>query len=382
MSVARYGRSWLGLGVAVLFLVHHAEAMEIYVPPELLVENGTQARLPCTFKSTEIISSGITVEWNFQPESGTKPESIFHYSGGKGYTSPLFKDRITWAGDFNKRDASVKVDKMQFKDNGTFYCKVVNPPDAFGPSGEIKLSVVERVHHAEAMEIYVPPVLRVENGTQARLPCTFKSTEVIGSGIAVQWKYQPESGTKSQKIFHYSGGKGYTSPLFKDRITWAGDLNKRDASIKVDKMQFKDNGTFYCKVVNPPDAFGPSGEIKLSVVERGNLPVSNVPYWVGIICAVIGGLLLIAIIVFVIFICKKKKSRKNYSGCSTTDSLMSPVKQPPRKSPSDTEALVNHVPPGSVQGPVIYAQLDHSGKASDQINKSETVVYADIRRIC
>lgn len=34
-----------------------------------------------------------------------------------------------------------------------------------------------------------------------------------------------------------------------------------------------------------------------------------------------------------------------------------------------------------LQGPVIYAQLDHSGgRHSDKINKSESVVYADIRK--
>ncbi|OCT55532.1 hypothetical protein XELAEV_18001275mg [Xenopus laevis] len=37
--------------------------------------------------------------------------------------------------------------------------------------------------------------------------------------------------------------------------------------------------------------------------------------------------------------------------CSTTDSLMAqiPVKQPPRKSPSDTEVLVTHIPSGAIQ---------------------------------
>uniref|UniRef100_A0AC11ARN4 Myelin protein zero like 1 n=2 Tax=Caprinae TaxID=9963 RepID=A0AC11ARN4_SHEEP len=35
----------------------------------------------------------------------------------------------------------------------------------------------------------------------------------------------------------------------------------------------------------------------------------------------------------------------------------------------------------TVSGPVIYAQLDHSGgHHSDRINKSESVVYADIRK--
>uniref|UniRef100_A0A8V0Y0N4 Myelin protein zero like 1 n=1 Tax=Gallus gallus TaxID=9031 RepID=A0A8V0Y0N4_CHICK len=34
-----------------------------------------------------------------------------------------------------------------------------------------------------------------------------------------------------------------------------------------------------------------------------------------------------------------------------------------------------------ISGPVIYAQLDHSGgQHSDKINKSESVVYADIRK--
>ncbi|KAF7250949.1 Myelin protein zero-like protein 1 [Varanus komodoensis] len=67
--------------------------------------------------------------------------------------------------------------------------------------------------------------------------------------------------------------------------------------------------------------------------------------------------------------------------CSTSESLVSPVKQAPRKSPSDTEGLVNSVPIRSHQGPVIYAQLDHSGgHCSDKINKSESVVYADIRK--
>ncbi|XP_024058868.2 myelin protein zero-like protein 1 [Terrapene carolina triunguis] len=89
-------------------------------------------------------------------------------------------------------------------------------------------------------------------------------------------------------------------------------------------------------------------------------------------------LLLIAVIVCVV---RKKNSKKHYSGCSTSESLMSPVKQAPRKSPSDTEGLVNHVPARLHQGPVIYAQLDHSGgQHSDKINKSESVVYADIRK--
>ncbi|XP_075053472.1 myelin protein zero-like protein 1 [Mixophyes fleayi] len=247
------------------------------------------------------------------------------------------------------------------------------------------VTVLCAVHHASAVEVYAPEEVFVENGTNAKLSCTFKSTEVTGTSTSVTWSYTGEaSGSKKSSVFHYTGGKSYPAKdgPFKDRITWAGDLNKRDTSITIEKINFRDNGTYSCQVLNPPDIVGSYKDIKLRVVEKENLPVSNVPFLVGIICAAIGGILLITIIVSAVVITKKKRSRKDYSGCSTTESLMSPVKQPPRKSPSDAEALVTNVPSGTVQGPVIYAQLDHSGKAGNQINKSDTVVYADIRKNC
>ncbi|XP_053311475.1 myelin protein zero-like protein 1 isoform X2 [Spea bombifrons] len=235
-----------------------------------------------------------------------------------------------------------------------------------------------------AVEVYAPEELFVEFDTEARLPCTFRSTEVTSSMTFVLWQYKPESGGSDfARILYYTSGTTFSEEeQFKGRISWAGDLNKRDASIKIQNMQFKDNGTYECAVVNPPDLKGSPKRIKVRVVEKENLPGSNVPLLVGIICGVIGFLLLVAILTFTIVICKKKRSRKAYKGCSTTESLMTPVKQPPRKSTSDPEAMVTPIPSGALQGPVIYAQLDHSGTTSNQIKKSETVVYSDIRRIC
>ncbi|KAF5898243.1 myelin protein zero-like protein 1 isoform X3, partial [Clarias magur] len=49
------------------------------------------------------------------------------------------------------------------------------------------------------------------------------------------------------QIFYYAGGKGFPgTSQFKDRIEWAGDLNKKDGSIRVSNMQFADNGTYVC----------------------------------------------------------------------------------------------------------------------------------------
>ncbi|KAJ7320408.1 hypothetical protein JRQ81_019919 [Phrynocephalus forsythii] len=237
-----------------------------------------------------------------------------------------------------------------------------------------------------AVDIYTPGELSVENGTEAKLPCTFASSEVISSAASVTWSFQAEGSPTAVSFFYYSNGKSYPgkSTHFKDRISWAGDLNKKDASISIANMQFQDNGTYICDVKNPPDIEVIPGEIKVRVVEKGivdpgNLPVFPTTIVAGSIGGILGFILIIALIVCAVY--RKKNSKKHYSGCSTSESLVSPVKQAPRKSPSDTEGLVNSVPIRSHQGPVIYAQLDHSGgHYSDKIIKSESVVYADIRK--
>uniref|UniRef100_A0A8D2L7H5 Ig-like domain-containing protein n=1 Tax=Varanus komodoensis TaxID=61221 RepID=A0A8D2L7H5_VARKO len=233
-----------------------------------------------------------------------------------------------------------------------------------------------------AVEVYTPAELSVENGTEAKLQCTFTSTEVVSSEASVTWSFQAEGSSPSVSFFYYSNGKQYPAKTtqFKDRTNWAGDLNKKDASIAIANMQFQDNGTYICDVKNPPDIVVTPGEIKLRVVEKGNLYVFPIALMAGLaILGVLGLILLIVLIMCVVY--RKKNSKKHYSGCSTSESLVSPVKQAPRKSPSDTEGLVNSVPIRSHQGPVIYAQLDHSGgHCSDKINKSESVVYADIRK--
>ncbi|TRZ23355.1 hypothetical protein HGM15179_003772 [Zosterops borbonicus] len=233
-----------------------------------------------------------------------------------------------------------------------------------------------------AVEVITPEEMFVENGTDAKLPCTFTSLEVISSAASVSWSFQPEGAATQISFFYYSNGKSYPGKdiPFKDRITWAGDLNKKDASITISNMQFRDNGTYICDVKNPPDIVVKPGEIRVRVVEKDNLPAFPIATVAGIAIGTVTGLSsLISIVVCLVI--RKNNSKKRYSGCSTSESLMSPVKQAPQKAPSDTEGLVNSVPARSHQGPVIYAQLDHSGgQHSDKINKSESVVYADIRK--
>lgn len=76
------------------------------------------------------------------------------------------------------------------------------------------------------------------------------------------------------QFFYYSQGNAYPGKdtPFKNRISWAGDLNKKDASVSIANVQFRDNGTYFCDVKNPPDIVMKPGEIRLRVVQRGTSP--------------------------------------------------------------------------------------------------------------
>uniref|UniRef100_A0A8C3KLG0 Myelin protein zero like 1 n=1 Tax=Calidris pygmaea TaxID=425635 RepID=A0A8C3KLG0_9CHAR len=140
--------AWL-LAAAALTAVK-VSAVEVNTPEEMFVENGTDAKLPCTFTSVEVISSAASVSWSFQPEGAATRISFFYYFNGKPYPGKdiPFKDRITWAGDLNKKDASISISNMQFRDNGTYICDVKNPPDIVVKPGEIRVRVVEKDLHA------------------------------------------------------------------------------------------------------------------------------------------------------------------------------------------------------------------------------------------
>ncbi|XP_060259567.1 myelin protein zero-like protein 1 isoform X1 [Ovis aries] len=200
-----------------------------------------------------------------------------------------------------------------------------------------------------ALEVYTPKEIFVPNGTQGKLPCKFKSTNSTGTLTSVSWSFQPEGSDTTVSFFHYSQGQVYAGnyPPFKDRISWAGDLDKKDASINIENMQFIHNGTYICDVKNPPDIVAQPGHIRLYVVEKEILPAFPVWVVVGIVTAVVLGLtLLIAVILAVLY--RRRNPKQDYTGCNTSENV-SPVKQVSQKSPSDTEGLVKSLPSGSHQ---------------------------------
>ncbi|KAJ8275987.1 hypothetical protein COCON_G00077390 [Conger conger] len=235
---------------------------------------------------------------------------------------------------------------------------------------------------ATAIDVFTPGEVMVENGTTGVLRCTFQSKEVISSAASVSWTFLAEGSNDSPAtIFHYSSGKAYlsTNNQFKERVEWIGDLNKKDASIKLTKMQFSDNGTYACDVKNPPDFEVMPARTQLRVVVKEALPQTNTAVIVGAVIGAIIGLILITVVTYLII--RRQESNNGYDGCTSTESSSS---QPPRlgkKAESSSEGSRCSSPSAPVQGPVIYAQLDHSGnKNPNSFHKMEPVVYADIRK--
>lgn len=165
--------------------VSGVSAIDVFTPGEVFVENGTTATLSCSFKSREVISSSASVTWSFLPEGEAGAFTsvravhvlsvccvgqhvistcvsllqIFYYTAGKQFPGsvPQFKSRVEWAGDMNKKDASIRVIQMQFKDNGTFSCDVKNPPDISGQVSITKVRVVMKGegHHLKHPATYM-----------------------------------------------------------------------------------------------------------------------------------------------------------------------------------------------------------------------------------
>ncbi|CAK6441652.1 unnamed protein product [Pipistrellus nathusii] len=143
---------WAVLAAALGLLTAGVSALEVITPKEIYVPYGTQGVLSCKFKSKITTGPATTVSWSFRPGEIHTTVSFFLFVDGQVFlgNDPLFKNRVTWAGDLHKKDASIKIQNMQYDHNGTYICDVKNPPDIVSEPGYIVLYVVEK-------EVPTPP---------------------------------------------------------------------------------------------------------------------------------------------------------------------------------------------------------------------------------
>ncbi|KAI4877473.1 hypothetical protein NFI96_015439 [Prochilodus magdalenae] len=342
-----------------------AAAIRVYTPDEMFVEKRDHWTLKCSFKIH--VKSSVS-QASFK---GYKELGLAHRAKSDELYSTI--------GESNTRNKTRPLNRTEGEDS---QCRGHRQNGLFP---------------AAAIEVYTPDEVFVENGTTGMLKCSFKSTQVISSQASVSWSYTPEGSPDSTgvAIFYYSGGKAFPdSPQFKQRVEWAGDLNKKDASIRVTHMQFLDNGTYSCDVKNPPDISGKPSLTKLSVVMKEALPQTSPAVIVGAVIGAIIGVIIIAFVAYLLI--RLIPSSHDYEGCTSIESVSTPATRPGKKAESSSEGSRCSSPSAPVQylqktscdlfvtirlGPVIYAQLDHSGsKNLNSVHKMEPVVYADIRK--
>ncbi|XP_023286675.1 myelin protein zero-like protein 1 [Seriola lalandi dorsalis] len=245
------------------------------------------------------------------------------------------------------------------------------------------LYVILVTKRTSAIDIYADSEVIMQNGTTGILRCTFKSSEVVSSSTSVTWSFQSsQPDNKFYKapyvIFYFSHGKGFHGAVeFKEKVQFIGDVNKRDVSIELNPVQFSDNGTFFCDVKNPPDIMGTPARTELRVVLKESFPQSNTALIIGAVCGALVLLVLVAVGACVVM--RVLHNRHDYEGCTSLESVSSQAPQPRKKVESGREGSKSTIPLGPLQGPVIYAQLDHSG-SKNSFHKMEPVVYADIRK--
>ncbi|XP_076832031.1 myelin protein zero-like protein 2 [Brachyhypopomus gauderio] len=150
-----------------------------------------------------------------------------------------------------------------------------------------------------AMRVYTSGRMEAVNGTDVRLKCTFQSSHPVQhTALTISWTFRPLGPGPEESVFYYQQ-KPFppTEGRFRKKVSWAGDISSRDASIMVHSVLFSYNGTFSCQVKNPPDVHGNVGEVNLRVVTTASFSE------IVILTVAIGGAVLLIIIVLIIVMC-------------------------------------------------------------------------------
>ncbi|XP_026082857.1 myelin protein zero-like protein 3 [Carassius auratus] len=116
--------------------------ISVVAPAEVSVVRGATVTLSCSFTSSRSITSLMSIDWTFRPESGGPAILFFHFSS-QAYLpdDDYFKGRVKWSGSPSRGEASIQLLNASLTDNGTYTCAVRNPPDVHGHPAQTVLTV-------------------------------------------------------------------------------------------------------------------------------------------------------------------------------------------------------------------------------------------------
>uniref|UniRef100_W5KJS7 Myelin protein zero like 3 n=1 Tax=Astyanax mexicanus TaxID=7994 RepID=W5KJS7_ASTMX len=153
MGLTRRWRAAEGAGVCVELLVvcvvlnlSPVCCIKVSAPEEIHAVRGETVILSCSFSSTTRVTSLLSIDWNFRPQSGGLAHTFFHFSSVAYHPEDgYFKGRVKWAGSLSAGDASIQLLNASLSDNGTYSCSVRNPPyDVHGQPSQTLLTVTPK----------------------------------------------------------------------------------------------------------------------------------------------------------------------------------------------------------------------------------------------
>ncbi|XP_049634147.1 sodium channel subunit beta-2 [Suncus etruscus] len=185
------------------------------------------------------------------------------------------------------------------------------PRSAFSLTG---LSLLfSLVPPGRSMEVTVPAVLNVLNGSDTRLACTFNSCYTVNhKQFSLNWTYQ-ECNNCSEEMFLQFRMKIINPKLerFRDRVEFSGNPSKNDVSVMLRNVQLEDEGVYSCYVMNPPDRQRGHGRITLNVLLE--VPPKRDSTVAVIVGASVGGFLAVVILVLMVVKCVRRKKEQKLS---------------------------------------------------------------------
>ncbi|KAM4701363.1 cell surface A33 antigen [Discoglossus pictus] len=112
-------------------------------------------------------------------------------------------------------------------------------------------------------------VIESARGQSATLPCKYQTTAVRTSGSA-EWRRFPSMDEVTTCFFNDITTNG---TAYEGRVSFSGNVNVDDATIKIKELRMEDNGTYQCDITIPRDRVGtPFATLDLIVLVAPTVP--------------------------------------------------------------------------------------------------------------
>ncbi|XP_048836386.1 endothelial cell-selective adhesion molecule isoform X2 [Brienomyrus brachyistius] len=232
------------------------------------VVKGQMVVLQAWYSPTSDISKN-TVIWNFMANDS---KQVISYSSGQiGIGSPDFRSRVGFALSMPSTNLSIFINNTQEADTGRYLCNVI-VPGAPGLSGELSLNVK------------VPPSVPV---------CEMTGTPVLRGNVTLNCR-----STAGKPAPHYKWTK--SAPVAE--VFFSPTQNEKQGTLRLSNLSQAMSGKYVCRASNTAGAETCYVNLEVSVPTNAGM----------IVGAALGSILgLVAIIIFLVFIVRKKRGEND-----------------------------------------------------------------------